>query len=271
MIGRRLLALVLLGLGGCRLPTASVAPAAGGAPAVEFTDVTAEAGIRFRHVTGALGRKWMPETMGSGCAFLDYDGDGWLDLFLVNGHVYPEVERIRTEAGYKQRKVVYRNLRNGRFEDITERLGEPVTTPKAGRGAAFGDLDNDGDVDVVVNNVHDAPDLFRLDTRAAGHWLLVRLIGTRSNRSAIGARLRLVTAAGVQHEEVRGGGSYYAQNDLRVHFGLGEATRVERLEVRWPSGLEEAWDDLAVDRLVTLTEGGGRALPRRAGAPTGRP
>jgi hypothetical protein len=209
--------------------------------------------------------------LGWGVGFLDLDRDGWLDLFLVNGHVYPEVERIRTEAGYKQRKVVYRNLRNGRFEDITERLGEPVTTPKAGRGAAFGDLDNDGDVDVVVNNVHDAPDLFRLDTRAAGHWLLVRLIGTRSNRSAIGARLRLVTAAGVQHEEVRGGGSYYAQNDLRVHFGLGEATRVERLEVRWPSGLEEAWDDLAVDRLVTLTEGGGRALPRRAGAPTGRP
>ncbi|HXH06769.1 MAG TPA: CRTAC1 family protein [Vicinamibacterales bacterium] len=209
--------------------------------------------------------------LGWGVGFLDLDRDGWLDLFLVNGHVYPEVEQIRTEAGYRQRKVIYRNLRNGRFEDITERLGPPVTTPKAGRGAAFGDLDNDGDIDVVVNNVHDTPDLFRLDTRAAGHWLLVKLVGTRSNRSAIGARLRLVTSAGVQHEEVRGGGSYYAQNDLRVHFGLGEATRLERLEVRWPSGLEEAWDGLAVDRLVTLTEGSGRALPRRSGSPTGRP
>jgi hypothetical protein len=195
--------------------------------------------------------------LGWGVGFLDLDRDGWLDLFLVNGHVYPEVDQLRTEAGYKQRKVVYRNLRGGRFEDITAALGEPVTTPKAGRGAAFGDLDNDGDVDVVVNNVHDAPDLFRLDSRLARHWILVRLVGTRSNRSAIGARLRLTSANGTQVDEVRGGGSYYAQNDLRVHFGLGEATSVDRLTVRWPSGLEESWSGLAADRIVTLTEGSG--------------
>jgi enediyne biosynthesis protein E4 len=200
-----------------------------------------------------LNTRWL----GWGVGFMDLENDGWLDLFLVNGHVYPEVEQIKTEAGYKQRKVVYRNLANGRFEDVSERLGSPVTTPKAGRGAAFADLDNDGDVDVVVNNVHDAPDLFRLESQKSNHWVTLKLVGTRSNRSAIGARVRVRTAAGVQVDEVRGGGSYYAQNDLRVHFGLGSTTKIDRVEVRWPNGLEETWTDLAVDRFVTLREGEG--------------
>ena len=202
-----------------------------------------------------LNTRWL----GWGVGFLDLDNDGWLDLFLVNGHVYPEVEMLKTEAGYKQRKVVYQNLRNGRFQDVSEALGAPVTTPKAGRGAAFADLDNDGDLDVVVNNVHDAPDLFTLDSPADAHWLTVKLVGTRSNRSAIGARVRLVTADGRQVQEVRGGGSYYSQNDPRVHFGIGKATRVERLEIRWPNGLEETWTDVGIDRIVTLKEGSGAA------------
>ena len=206
-----------------------------------------------------LNTRWL----GWGVGFLDLDNDGWLDLFLVNGHVYPEVDRLKTEAGYKQRKVVYRNLGTGRFQDVTERLGPPVTTPKAGRGAAFADLDNDGDLDIVVNNVHDTPDLFTLDAPADAHWLVLKLVGTRSNRSAIGARVRLTTAAGRQVQEVRGGGSYYSQNDPRVHFGLGTATRVERLEIRWPNGLEEAWTDVGIDRIVTLKEGGGSARPPR--------
>jgi len=197
--------------------------------------------------------------LGWGTGFLDLDNDGWLDLFLTNGHVYPEVDQLETEAGYKQRKVVYRNLGNGRFEDVSERLGPPVTTPKAGRGAAFGDYDNDGDVDVVVNNVHDAPDLFRLETTTAHHWLLLKLVGTRSNRSAIGARVRCVVGNTTLVDEVRGGGSYISQNDLRVHFGLGSAARVDRLEVRWPSGLTEAWTDVAGDRILELREGTGKA------------
>jgi hypothetical protein len=199
--------------------------------------------------------------LGWGVAFADLDNDGWLDLFLVNGHVYPEVQRLQTEAGYKQRKVVYRNLANGRFEDITERLGPPVTTPAAGRGAAFADLDNDGDIDVVVNNMHAAPDLFRLDLQGGAHWTTLKLVGTRSNRSAIGARVRLFTAGGMQVQEVRGGGSYYSQNDLRVHFGLGRTAAVERLEIRWPNGLEEQWVDLDADRIVTLAEGSGTVVP----------
>ena len=203
-----------------------------------------------------LNTRWL----GWGVGFLDLDNDGWLDLFLVNGHVYPEVQRAQTEAGYKQRKIVYRNLGNGRFQDVSERLGPPVTTPAAGRGAAFADLDNDGDIDVVVNNVHAEPDLFRLDLQPGAHWITLKLVGTRSNRSAIGARVRLFSSEGVQLQEVRGGGSYFSQNDLRVHFGLGRSGVMDRIEIRWPNGLEEQWKNLEVDRIVTLTEGTGTTM-----------
>ena len=206
-----------------------------------------------------LNTRWL----GWGVGFLDLDQDGWLDLFLVNGHVYPEVNLLKAEAGYKQPKVVYRNLRNGRFADVSALLGPPVTTPKAGRGAAFADFDNDGDVDVVVNNVNDLPDLFRLDQLGERHWLTLRLVGTHSNRSAIGALVRLVTADGEQRQEVRGGGSYYSQNDLRLNFGLGAARAVDRVVVRWPNGLEEAWTQVAIDRVHTLKEGTGQPFGRK--------
>src|SRR6266705_3491535 len=127
--------------------------------------------------------------LGWGTGFVDLDNDGWLDLFLTNGHVYPEVSRLKTEAGYKQRKVVYRNLANGRFADVTEQLGEPVTLPKAGRGSAFADFDNDGHVDIAIANVNDRPDLFRLTDTSGHHWITLTLVGTMSNRDAIGARV----------------------------------------------------------------------------------
>ena len=196
--------------------------------------------------------------LGWGAGFADFDNDGWLDIFLTNGHVYPEVRRIKGEAGYEQRKVVYRNV-GGHFEDVTLRLGPPATTPKAGRGTAFGDVDGNGTVDVAINNVHDTPDLFLTRAPAEHHWLIVRLVGTKSNRSAIGARVRAVTGEVVQVQEVRGGGSYLSQNDLRVHFGLGTAGRVDRLEVRWPNGSTERWTDVKVDEVLTVTEGTGSA------------
>jgi hypothetical protein len=194
--------------------------------------------------------------LGWGAGFLDLDNDGWLDLFLANGHVYPEAWQIPGEASYKQRKVVYWNRAGARFEDVSERLGAPVTTPAAARGAAFGDFDNDGSVDVLVNNVNDTPALYRLASRG-NHWITLRLVGTRSNRSAIGARVRCIVPGLRLEDEVRGGGSYISQNDLRVHFGLGRATRVEGVLVRWPSGLVEQWSGIPADQLSTLTEGTG--------------
>ena len=167
--------------------------------------------------------------LGWGTGFLDLDNDGWLDLFLVNGHVYPEADQIETEAGYKQRKLVYRNLGNGRFEDIAERLGPPLTTPKAGRGAAFGDYDNDGDVDVVVNNVHDTPDLFRLNSRNANHWLLVKLRGPARTaaRSARGC------AACRGPRPGRGGAR---RRQLRLAERPARALRPGRRRARGPAG-----------------------------------
>jgi hypothetical protein len=195
--------------------------------------------------------------LGWGAGFIDLDNDGWLDLFLANGHVYPEAWQIPGEASYRQRKVVYWNRAGVKLEDVTERLGAPVTTPEAARGAAFGDFDNDGAVDALVNNVNDTPDLYRLEPRAGHHWITLKLVGTRSNRSAIGARVRGVIPGAVLEDEVRGGGSYISQNDLRIHLGLGRATRLESVLVRWPSGLVERWSDVAADQVLTLTEGTG--------------
>jgi enediyne biosynthesis protein E4 len=210
--------------------------------------------------TFASGMGGITRWLGWGAGFVDFDNDGWLEAFLVNGHVYPEVARLATEAGYEQPKVVYENLQDGRLLEVTGRLGPPATEPRAGRGAAFGDFDDDGAVDVVINNMHAAPDLYRTLRRNSNHWLSVKLVGTTSNRSAIGARVRCRAGGVLQVQEVRGGGSYASQNDLRVHFGLGPAATVERLEVRWPNGLEETWSDLAADRVNVLREGTGAAL-----------
>ena len=198
-----------------------------------------------------LNTRWL----GWGAAFVDLDNDGWLDLLLTNGHVYPEVRQVKSEAGYEQPKVVYRNLGNGRFEDVTAPVGPPLTIPKAARGAAFGDIDNDGWIDVAIANVNDRPDLYRVTGEPTQHWLELKLVGTQSNRDAIGARVHIVAAGVEQWQEVRGGGSYLSQNDFRVHFGLGAATVIDRLDVRWPNGGEEHWTRLGADRLHTLVEG----------------
>jgi enediyne biosynthesis protein E4 len=210
---------------------------------------------------GGLGKH--TQYLGWGCGFFDMDNDGWPDILICNGHVYPEVEQLRTEAGYPQQKILYRNLRNGHFEDVSSQGGAGIMVPVASRGAAFGDFDNDGDIDVVVNTVNDFPQLLRCDSRTENNWLKIKAIGTKSNRSGIGARLRCVThppgesKPHSQIDEVRSGGSYISQNDLRVHFGIGKAEKVELLEIRWPSGAVDTLKDVKPNQLIVVKEGAG--------------
>jgi hypothetical protein len=220
-------------------------------------------GGNFEDATFTAGLGAHTQFLGWGCGFFDFDNDGWPDILICNGHVYPEVEQLKTEAGYAQRKLVYRNLRNGHFADISFQVGPGISDPAASRGCAFGDFDNDGDIDVVVNTVNDYPQLLRCDSKLANNWIKVRTIGTKSNRSGIGARLTCVIhVAGEskphrQIDEVRSGGSYISQNDLRIHFGLGKAERVDLLEVRWPSGQVDTIKDLKVNQQVFVKEGQG--------------
>jgi hypothetical protein len=220
-------------------------------------------GAAFEDATFPAGLGKHTQYLGWGCGFFDFDNDGWPDILICNGHVYPEVEQLRTEAGYAQRKLLYRNLRNGKFEDISEAVGPGISTPSASRGCAFGDFDNDGDLDFVVNCVNDAPQLIRCDSSLQNNWIKVRTVGTKSNRTGIGARLRCVvqmtgeTKPHQQIDEVRSGGGYFSQNDLRIHFGVGSAQKVDLLEIRWPSGTVDALKDLAVNQLVYVKEGAG--------------
>ncbi len=220
-------------------------------------------GANFEDATFTGGLGMHTQYLGWGCGFFDMDNDGWADILICNGHVYPEVEQLKTEAGYAQRKLLYRNLRNGRFEDVSLNAGTAISDPVASRGCAFGDFDNDGDLDVVVNTVNDYPQLMRCDLRTRNNWIKVRTIGTKSNRSGIGARLKCVTKvagesqAHEQIDEVRSGGGYFSQNDLRVHFGLGKAEKVELLEIRWPSGQVDTIKDVKPNQLVYVKEGAG--------------
>ncbi len=211
-----------------------------------FDDVTFPAGI-------GLNTRWL----GWGCGFVDVDNDGWPDIFLVNGHVYPEVERLTTEAGYAQRKVLYHNLRNGRFADVSDKAGEAVLKPNASRGAAFGDFDNDGDIDILISSVNGPPELLRADSSNQNNWIKIKTIGVKSNRNGIGARIKCVTQDGSQIDEVRSGGSYYSQNDLRVHFGLGKNQRVKTLEIQWPSGQVDTLTNIAANQIITVKEKAG--------------
>jgi enediyne biosynthesis protein E4 len=220
--------------------------------------------------------------LGWGVSFIDIDNDGWLDILIANGHVYPEVDGTQVDASYAERKYLYRNLRNGQFEDVSLVGGSGITTEVKARGFAIGDFDNDGDLDVVVNCVNAVPQLLRCDSTlhptdkdlSAGtptpkrSWVKIRLVGTKSNRTGIGARIKVTALTGspvltakagtplTQLEEVRSCNGYYSASDLRIHFGLGEAKKVEAVEIRWPSGTVDTLKALDVNRLYVVQEGG---------------
>ena len=209
----------------------------------EFDDATISSGL-------ARNTRWV----GWGCGFLDIDNSGWKDLLLVNGHVFPEVERLKIDIHYKDRAIVYGNHHDGTFLDISEGAGSGIVERHAARGAAFGDYDNDGSVEVLVNSQNEAPSLLKNARKPEGNWVILKLEGQKSNRSAIGARVRVTAAGRAQIDEVRSGGSYLSQNDLRLHFGLGAATKVDTIEIAWPSGIRQTERNLAAGRVITLRE-----------------
>jgi enediyne biosynthesis protein E4 len=221
--------------------------------------------------------------LGWGVSFIDIDNDGWLDILVANGHVYPEVDGTQVDASYAERKYLYRNLRNGQFEDVSLTGGRGITTDAKARGFAVGDYDNDGDLDALVNCVNAIPQLLRCDSKLNRSWVKIRLVGTKSNKTGIGARIKVVAQTGspvltakpgsprnhttdkdpsvgtpalIQIEDVKSCNGYYSASDLRIHFGLNDAKKVDSVQINWPSGAVDTLKDLDVNRLYVIEEGG---------------
>ncbi len=194
--------------------------------------------------------------VGWGAGIVDLDNDGHPDLFLVTGSVYPEVEQKVPAYPFRTPRLVFRNLGDGRFEELIDEAGPGVAAAHTSRGCAFGDFDNDGDMDVVVINMNEPPSLLRNDVTGGGHWLKVLLVGAQSNRSAIGARVTARYGGRTQAQEVMAQASFYSANDRRLHFGLGAATAAD-LTIRWPTGVTETVPNVAADQLVVIREGAG--------------
>ncbi len=212
----------------------------------QFADVTFPSG---------LGEPTL-RTLTFGTGFLDYDNDADLDLFLANGHVHPLVQEFDGATTYAQRDQLFQNSGDGVFVDVTDEVGAGLEPAKVGRGSAIADYDNDGDLDIFVSNSGQRGSLLRNDGGNRNHWLSIRTVGGASNRDGIGARIKVVTGGVTQIREVRSGSSYLSQSDLRVHFGLGSAQIADRVEIHWPSGIEQILRQVAVDQILVATEPG---------------
>jgi hypothetical protein len=195
--------------------------------------------------------------VGWGTGFFDIDNDGWLDVFVANGHVYPQVDTIPNAAHFKQPMLLFRNKRNGTFEEAGAQTGLSDIPLRSRRGAAFGDVNNDGCVDIVTLNVGEPPSLLLNHCDSTNHRVLLKLKGTKSNRLAIGARVTVKTGKVTQISEVKGGSSYISQNDLRQHFGLGASATIDEVQVRWPNANVETLRDVPADFIYTIVEGQG--------------
>ncbi len=193
--------------------------------------------------------------VGWGDVFFDLDNSGWPDLFLVNGHVYPQVDTEPLISKYKEPKLLFINRHDGQFKDVSKVAGEALQVPQVSRGVAAGDLLNDGRIDLVVENLEGQPMILRPEGLPHNHWISLELAGTKSNRLALNAQVKVIAGSLTQTDEVRSGGSYMSQSDLRLHFGLGERTQADKIEIVWPSGEKETLTNLAADRFYCVVEG----------------
>lgn len=212
----------------------------------------------FTDRIGSSGLGVVTSNVSWGNGFVDVDNDGWKDIFYVNGHVYPEVDLYKTAGSYRQPRLLYRNLGDGRYQNISVESGPGFERMYSSRGCAFGDFNNDGGADILIMNMNEPPSLWRNESQGENHSLVVKLTGTRTNRSAIGARVRVTTGKHPQIGEVHSGDSVMSMSDLRLHFGLGSAKKADLLEVRWPmTGAVERFENVAADQIVYILEGSG--------------
>jgi enediyne biosynthesis protein E4 len=212
-----------------------------------FNDVTFSAGVGVNNRYVA----W-------GCGFVDYDNDGWPDILQVNGHVYPEIDTYNFGQKFKNPRLVYRNLGNGSFQDVSSQMGPGISEQFSSRGAAFGDYNNDGGVDVLILNMNEPPSLLRNNGGNKQNWIKIKLLGSQCNRTAIGARVRVVTGKHAQMDEVHSGSSVMSQGDLRLHFGLGKAAQVDVIEIKWPTTQKiERFTQIKANQIITIREGQG--------------
>jgi hypothetical protein len=222
----------------------------------------------YDDVTSAAGLGLYTKYLGWGTMFLDFDNDGWPDLLLVNGHVYPEVDKNNLGSNYEEPRILYHNLGKGTFADISASAGPGINARASSRGLAVGDLWNDGRISAVITNLNSVPSLLVNQVRNSNHWIAIRTVGTKSNRDGIGARISIKAGARTLVDEVRSGSSYNSSSDMRVHFGLGSAAKVDSIQIRWPSSLVERFDNLPVDSIQTLKEGSGTAVPSEPRKPS---
>ena len=230
---------------------------------VKFTNVARAAGIAHKTVYGDERKnKYLLETTGCGVAWFDYDNDGWLDLFFVNGHIFADIDKFpQLGETYRQKNQLLLNL-GTRFRDVSERAGAGLQIAAVGRGLAVGDLDNDGDLDLLAGNMDEAPTLLENRQATKHHWVAVRAVAAAGNRFAIGAKVTISGAATKQVREIRSGGSFLSQNDLRAFVGLGDYAGPVDVEIRLPGGRRWGWKQLPSDRLHQLTLSESASLPQ---------
>jgi len=212
-----------------------------------FDDITFSSGLGNKAIflSGVSGR------------MIDYDNDGWVDIFQSNGSMLDNIRMYHTEVSWEEPKLMFRNLGEGKFAKVSEQLGADFMKPTAGRGSAVADFDNDGDLDIAISNNNAYPQLLRNDGGNANHWLEVMLVGTKSNRDGRGAALKLVSAGFIEHRQAQGGMSYMSAHDPRIHFGLGQRKTIESLEITWPSGIVDKLANIPIDQIMTVKEGVG--------------